>query len=110
MIAYLSKEPFSIDEVGHQSVVIINNIKGPDGNEDVKVVLNPLLICDESFLHDGTEPITADEIIAVNKFIGIKVLKPLRLWRKPTRIMAVEIIELWIEQQIEQEMLIPKGA
>jgi hypothetical protein len=101
MIAFLSNNPLKLDSVGHSS---FNIIAGSMGNN---VALKPLLICDESFLHDGTEPISPSEIEAINAFLGKKVVKKIRLWRKPTRIEVAAVLEAWVEKQMESTELCP---
>jgi hypothetical protein len=75
MKAYLSKDPLRIEGSGE------------------------LLLYDDSFLHDADEPITHDEIIAINEYIGEKVLKPIRFYRKaPTRLVSACLVHEWIEK------------
>ena len=93
MIAYLSKNPFRIDSVGH------NTFDAIQGSLGRIVAIKPLLLCDENFLHDGDEPISPDEIERINRYIGKKVVKKIRPWRKLTRIQAVEVIQKWIAKQ-----------
>lgn len=73
MIAYLSRNPFRISSTGQ------------------------MLLCNDTFLRDSSEPITPEEITAINMFIGAKALKKPRFWRKELlRSEAVEQLKGWI--------------
>ena len=90
MIAYLSDGPLRIDATGDFRPLMIGHIASGKPRH--------ILLCDESFMHDSTEPMTKPEAKTINEYIGKRALGWWFMYKKPTREEAVDRLKVRIEK------------